>query len=375
MKTTSSIIYLASVLSLLTACGDKIKPGEYEVSRPVVKDVTISTVSRSVMKDYYETSGSIRAKNTSMVSAKVMGTVKDIRVRTGQKVKKGDLLLIIHSPDIQAKVRVAVEAVEESRRAMAVAGENKNLMIKTFERFKKLYEGKAITEQEFDQVNTKKTVALHQYKMAKNSLQKARASLKEARANRGYSYIRSPVDGVVAEKKIDVGSMANPGDPLFIIEEPEFRVEVPVDESLLKRISPGMVVKLYIDSLQLRTSGKVDEIVRQIDPRTRTFTVKVVPDEKNPEYRGGIYCNVSFPVSEKSGIFISDKTIINRGNLTGVYVVDDRGVITLRLVRPGKTFENKVEILSGLEEGEKIIVAGMENAVDGGILKGESLQK
>ena len=93
MKNGKLMFILVSGMLLLYGCGEKIRPGEHEVERPVVSVVGIEAVEPVEVTRYYETSGTVRAKNTSLVSAKIMGEVKDIKVKTGDSVKKGDLLL------------------------------------------------------------------------------------------------------------------------------------------------------------------------------------------------------------------------------------------------------------------------------------------
>ena len=299
-----------------------------------------------------------------------MGTVETIHVNPGQRVRKNEVLLELYAPDIDAKLEGAREAVEEARRGILVAEKNKTLMENTFARYEKLFEGKAVTEQQFDEMKTKKEVASLQYEMALRALKRAEAGAREAEAFMGYRVIRSPLDGVIAEKKIDVGSMASPSMPLIVIEEPEYQVVVSVSERFLGKIYQGMTVEVAIDSLQVNTAAEVVEIVHQINPMTRTFTVKLDLLQEDIPYRGGLYCTASFPVGEKSLILVPEGSVIKRGQLRGVFAVNEEGVLTLRFVKTGKERNGLIEILSGLEEGERIVVQGTDKAVDGGILKG-----
>lgn len=370
MKNGKFTFVLISCLLLFYGCGEKIRPGEQKVERPEVSDVGIEAVEPVEVTRYYETSGTVRAKNTSLVSAKVMGEVKSITVKTGDRVKEGDILLTIHSPEAASRVEAAREVLGEARKARDIAGENRGLTEKTFERFRKLYQEKAVSEQEFDEVKARKEVAQLQYELSLKSLKKAEAGLSEAEAFLDHTEIRSPVDGTVAEKKIDTGSMTVPGMPLFIMEEPVYRVEVAVDEGLLSSITRGMQVDIRISALGLNIKGTVGEIVRSIDPRTRTFTVKIDLDEKIPLLRGGLYAEVKFPSGRESRLFVRESSIVTRGELKGVYAVDEQGIITLRLIKTGKGRDGMVEILSGLTSGERIIVRGVEKAVDGGVVEG-----
>jgi len=366
------IIYFGIIFLTLfvSGCGEKIKPGESMVQRPQVSGISIEKVKSSETAVFYETSGTLRSISTALVSAKIMGEVTGIKVKPGDAVRKGDILLTINAPDVNARAEVAKEAFNEAQRGADIAEENKGLMEKTFERFRKLYEEKALTGQEFDEVKAKKEVAVLEYERAQKALDRAEAGLQEAEAFKGYTVVRSPLNGVVAEKSIDIGNMALPGAPLILIEEPVYRVEAAVDEKLLSSIHPGTQILVSIDSITMNTTGRVAEIVRQIDPLTRTFTVKIDLNETSRSLRGGIYAKVRIPIDKKRGLFIPRDAVITRGDLSGVYAVNEDGIVTLRFVKTGKSSEGKIEVLSGLSEGEKIIVKGIEKAVDGGKVEG-----
>ncbi|MBI4848574.1 MAG: efflux RND transporter periplasmic adaptor subunit [Nitrospirae bacterium] len=352
------LLAIILVASLIYACNEKIKPGEQEVKRPLVQGIVIEEVKQSEVTDLYETSGTLRSRNTALVSAQIMGEVKEINVKPGDRVKKDDVLLVIKAPDIGARVQAAQEAFEEAQKGLSMAGENRDLMEKTFERYKKLFDEKAISGQEFDEIKTKKDVAALEYERSQKALKRAEAGLNEAEAFKGYAVIRSPLNGIVSEKKIDAGSMTAPGAPLFIIEEPVYRVEVPVDEGQLSYINTGTPVDIVIDAIGVQTGGRVGEVVRQIDPLTRTFTVKVDISESAKPLQGGFYARAKFTLGKKSGLFIPEVAIVSRGELKAVYAVDQDGIITFRLVKTGKSADGMTEILSGLNAGERIIVKG-----------------
>jgi RND family efflux transporter MFP subunit len=370
MKRTFAIFIIIIITALIIGCGEKIKPGESTVQRQLVSGVTVEEIRPSETEVYYETSGTLRARNTALVSAKIMGEVMGIKVKPGDAVKKGDVLLTISAPDINAKADAAREAFKEAQRGADIAGENKGLMEKTFERYKKLYDEKALTGQEFDEVKAKKEVALLEYKRAQKALDRAEAGLQEADAFKGYAVVRSPLNGIVSEKMIDIGNMAMPGTPLILVEEPVYRVEAAVDEKLLSSINTGIQVLISIDPISMNTTGRVAEIVRQVDPLTRTFTIKMDLNETPKSLRGGMYAKVRIPIGKKPGLFIPLDAVISRGDMSGVYAVSEDGIVTLRFVKTGKGSDGKIEILSGLSEGEKIIVKGIEKAVDGGKVEG-----
>jgi len=342
---------------LLTGCKDKVKPGVREVKREQVTGVTLEVMNPAEVAEYYETSGTVRAKTTSVISSRMMGTVTALKVKEGDRVSAGQLLLTIDDSDVVQKVKAAEKAVEGAKQQQALSGI-------TYERYKKLYDEKALAGQELDQIETQKKVADIEY-------ERARAMLAEARVFHGFTRITSPSSGIITEKKIEPGSMAVPGMPLLAVEDNSaYRIEVNVDEKMTGRVKAGMEVSVFIESLNRELSGKVTEVVPSIDPMSRSFLVKT--SLRGEDLKNGYYARVAIPVGKKEALLVPKKAVVEKGQLTGVYAVDGNSVITYRLVRAGKPYGDKVEILSGLNPGDTVVVDGVEKAVDGGVVKQQS---
>jgi len=345
------IIVMTGVV--LAGCGDKIKPGVHEVKREQVTGIKSEVLKPSEVDEYFETTGTVRAKTSSVIASRMMGTVTSLRVKEGDRVSAGQLLLAIDDSDVAQRVKAAEKGLEGAK-------QHQSLSDITYQRYKKLYDEKALAGQELDQIETQKKVADIEYERAK-------AMLAEARVYQGFTRITSPVSGVVTEKKIESGSMAVPGMPLLTVEDNSaFRVEVNADEKLAGRLSAGMAVSVFIESLNRELAGKVAEIVPSIDPMTRSFLVKIALIDK--DLKNGYYARVSIPVGKKQSLLALKKAVVEKGQLTGVYTVGKNSVITYRLIRVGKLYGDRVEILSGLNPGDTVIVDGVEKAVDGGIL-------
>jgi len=362
---------LALVLSLALiffGCKDKAEPGKADIERPLVDGVTLVEIHPSPVSEYYETSGTVKAKTISSVSSSVMGTVTSIKVREGDSVDEGDLLLTIDDRDMIQKVRAAEEQYKEATKALEAAKQNKSLMRITHERYKGLHDEMAISNQEMDEIDTKKKIADIEYERALAMAKAAEASLLEAKVNHEFTKIKAPVSGVITEKKVEVGSMAVPGIPLFTVEDnSSFKLELNVDESLSEKLKTGFPVEVRIDSIGKEISGQIYEIVPSVDPLSRTFLVKV--EIKDPSLKTGLYGRALLPKGEKKTILVTRTAIVERGQLIGVYAVDDNGIITYRLVRTGKEYGENVEVLSGLKGGERIVVDGIERVIDGGVVK------
>jgi RND family efflux transporter MFP subunit len=340
--------------------------------RPAVSGVTVAVIHPVEVNDYYETSGTIKAKTVSDVASRVMGTVTAVNVREGDTVTEGQELLTIENSDLTQKVKAAKAASDEANKALQVAKANKTLADTTYRRYKKLFEDKAISGQEMDQMENQKRVADLEYARSEAAASRARANLDETKVAAGYSKIISPTGGIVSKKNIDVGSMAVPGTVLMVVEDVSaFEVDAQVDERLVDKVKVDASADVSVDSIGAKFKGIIATVVHAVDPMSRTYLVKIsVPADANEHrlLKTGLYAKVLVPQGKKTTMLVPAKAVIEKGQLVGVYAVDEHNVVSYRLIRIGKNFNGSVEVLSGLGDGQRIIVEGVQNAVDGGML-------
>jgi RND family efflux transporter MFP subunit len=359
------VVIVVAVMVTAAGCKEKVKPGTADVKRERVSGIVTTTIRPSRVVEYYETSGTVRAKTVSSVSSRMMGAVTSVKVKEGDKVAAGQLLLTIDDKDLVQKVKGATEALREAEKALAAAREGRDLSDITYRRYKKLFDDKALSGQELDQIETQKKVADLDYERAQAAVKRAEAGVSEAKVYHDFTKVVSPVRGVVTEKKTEEGNMAVPGAPLFTIEDvSSYRIEINVDETLAGKIKKGMAASAFIGALNKQIEGVITEIVPSVDPASRSFLVKI--GLRGEGLRNGFYAKVSLPVGEKEALLVPSGAVVERGQLTGIYAVGDDSVITFRLVRVGRTYGEKVEILSGLDANQQVIVRGVEKAIDGG---------
>lgn len=359
ISAVSYAFLLTSALLLLAGCKEKVKPGTAEINRKAVTGVSVTEVRQSEVNDYYETSGTVRAKTVSVISSRVMGTVTALMVKEGDRVNAGQTLMTIDDRDMAERVKAADKALEAAKL-------NKSLADTTYKRYKEIYDERALTQQEMDQVETQKKVAEAEYERAK-------AMLAEAQVSHGFTKITASTSGIVTEKRIDRGSMATPGTPLLTIEDiSSFRVDLNVDERLSGKLKIGTPVDIFIDSTGQQIKGKITELVPSIDSMSRTFLAKV--DIGGTGLKNGLYARAKISVGTKQAIIIPKAALVEKGQLTGVYAVDEKGVVIYRLVRVGKEYDNNLEVLSGINPKDKIITDGVDRAADGGILQNVDAQ-
>jgi RND family efflux transporter MFP subunit len=205
---------------------------------------------------------------------------------------------------------------------------------------------------------------------ALSRIDQAKADVASSRVYSSFSRITAPISGVVVSRQADVGYMAVPGAPLLTIESgTDYRLEAAVQESQINKIHLRDQVRVQIDALgQQELAGIVVETVPAADPVSRSYLVKIsvaLPAGNQQIIRSGLYGKARFITGQTQAITIPQKAVVERGQLTGVYVVDQSGTARMRLVKTGKTYGDQVEVLSGLREGEQIVVDGLAAVSDG----------
>lgn len=365
---------------------------------PIVQGVKIETVAKQSVDESYEAVGTVRAKNSSIVSAKLMGTIVAMKVREGDPVRAGQILVEIDSREARiqgqrsgaglVEMRGALDEVDRSIKAaqssQAATEANRRLASSTLRRYQQLLDRKSISPQEFDEVRARHEVAEAEAERDARLLQSLEAKRRQALARidqakadvagsqiySSYSRIAAPISGVVVSRQADVGYMAAPGVPLLTIESgTDYRLEAAVQESQINNIHLRDQVRVQIDALgPQELAGIVVEVVPTADPASRTYLVKISiapPDGNQQIIRSGLYGKARFIIGQTQALTIPRKAVVERGQLTSVYVVDQSGVAHMRLVKTGKTYTDRVEMLSGLSEGEQIVIDGVEAVSDG----------
>lgn len=392
MTKVAMITAIALLAAMSAACGKKQEATAGKP--PVVTGARVEKVSATEIEDYYEATGTVRSKTTTVLSSKIMGAVTSLRAREGDRVSAGQTLIEMDNRDAatqlqraQAGLRQAQEAVAEveqsinaAQSAKAAADANRRLADSTFARYRDLSERKSVSPQEFDEVKAKQEMAEAEARRAADMLKmaaakkqqaltridQAKAEIANAQVFVSYARITSPISGVVAAKQTEVGSTATPGMPLLTIEDgSRYRLEVAVEESQLGKIRMGERARVRIDALGADDlAGSVSEIAPAADPASRSYTVKIdLPARQR--LRSGLYGTARFASGRKQALVIPRKAVVQRGQLVGVFVVDDAGIARLRPIKTGKSYGDNVEALSGVSDGERIVVDGIAKVNDG----------
>jgi RND family efflux transporter MFP subunit len=234
-----------------------------------------------------------------------------------------------------------------------------------------LFEKGSISNQEYDEVQARLRAAEANHQMAiakRRQLDAKIAQANEERSSaeimRGYARLTAPFPGVVTARSVEPGNLAAPGAPLATIErEGAYRLEVPVEESRAGSIRAGHTATIDIEALGRTIQARVSEVVPAVDAASRSYTVKIdLP--ASPQLRSGMFGRALFAVGARTALIVPAAAVIERGQLQSVMVADN-GIAHTRLITTGQRQRDKVEVLSGLVPGEKVIAPVPMNLTDG----------
>ncbi len=363
--------------ALLASCGHSPEATKAESAKPAVS-VRVEPAAASEVPSLYEASGTVRARTSAQISSRVMASVREVRVAVGDRVREGQVLIVLDARDADVRKRVADAAHEEAQSAAAEAEQaitsakaNLDLAESTYSRMKDLFDKTSISRQEFDEATARVKMARAGLAMAQS--RRAQVTSKIAQADQekrgaeilqGYSTLTAPFAGVVTEKNVDPGNIAVPGAPLLTVERGGgFRLEANVEESMMRDIRAGQKVHVNLDTLNREIESRVSEVVPAVDPISRSVVVKI--DLPNvPELHGGIFGRAQFETGSKHTLFVPSQAVGERGQVQWVFVAEN-GIAHSRIVTTGQRRGDRVEILSGLNEGEKLIAPVPPGLTDG----------
>ena len=359
-----SLIVAALAFVGLIGCSESKPPVQAPAEK--LRGVALLQVQKATVPDAMEATGTVRAALSAQLASQVMGTITRVNVHEGDHVRRGEVLVSIDEAQQQAAYSSAKAGLQASQEAIAAADADYALAEATMKRYQALYDKKSLSPQEYDEIKTKLAAAQARRDAAHAGRTQAEAGVSQASTAMSFTKVRAPFDGVVTSKQAEPGAMAAPGVPLLVVEDPSrFRLEAQVDESKIGAVKLGETVPVVIDVLgDQPIEGKVTQIVPAADPNSRTFTVKIdLP--ANPQVRSGLFGRARFPRGQREAIDIPRSAVLSRGQLQAVYVVGSDQSANLRFVTLGAASGDQIEVLSGLQNGDRIVAQPGDRELSG----------
>lgn len=320
-----------------------------------------------------DSGGVVQARTTATITARLLAPVREVRVSPGDRVRKGQTLIVLDGDDLAAGARAAQSAaVAADQGAKAAAAELEaaeaalDLARASHDRIAVLHSRRSATAQEFDDASaTLRTAEARVAGASARALQAtaavdgARAASDHAKTTESFTTIAAPFDGMVTEKMVEPGNMASPGTALLRLEDTRgFRLEVRVDESRVAHIRNGDGVPVLLGAGTSLVKGTVVEVSRAVDADARAFLIKIeLPDA--PDLRSGEFGKARFDGAPRRALTVPPSAVVRHGQLTSVFVVDGEKA-RVRLVNLSES-----EVLAGLTESELVIVSPPAGLTDG----------
>nr|WP_238480930.1 efflux RND transporter periplasmic adaptor subunit [Desulforadius tongensis] len=314
--------------------------GREEVKQVQEKTVPVEvfTAVKTDFSQEVEVTGEILAGTEVSIIPKVSGRVAAVYVKLGQQVGRGTVLLEIEGAGVKS--------------ALAAAEANLESAEKNYQRVKQLYAEGAVSQADFERAETNLKVNRAQYDQAKDSYDELT--------------VVSPINGKVAYLNVDEGEMVGQQGPVAgVVNLDTVKVKLNISENLIGRIKEGQKVKVRINALNKTVEGKVRAVSPQIDKTTRAFPVEVEIANPRGEILAGMVARIKLPTARvKDAVVIPARAVLEHNGQQKIFVVED-GAAKERLVKVGLTGLDRVQIVEGLKENEKVIVTGNRLVGDG----------
>lgn len=310
---------------------------------------TVAVQTTGTAGDRASFDGVIEAVRQTSLSAQVPGSIVALNVKAGDVVKAGQEIARIDA-------RAAAQNATASAAQVDAAKAQLNVASKDLERQKQLFQKNYISQSALDRTQAQAQAAQAQV----NALQ---AQTDAAQTQTRYFVLKAPYSGVVDEVMVALGDMAMPGRPLVAMHDPSaLRITVAVPQTALPDASAAQNVQFEVPGLAGAQTPQPAQSVQQlplVDAATHTAQLRLILPSTLKGAAPGMFARVWLPSASKESaterFYVPRTTLVRRAEMTGVYVLDDKGRALLRQVRLGATQGDRVEVLSGVQKGDKLV--------------------
>jgi RND family efflux transporter MFP subunit len=318
--------------------------------------VDVRIVKSSTNGGALQAIGRVKNVRESTITARAMGKIVSVPVKSGDSVKAGQLLAKIEDGDAQGRVGQARGALAQAEAAKVIAKQN-------LERFEKLRESDSASVAKYQK-------AVFDYQSAVGAVEQGSGALRTAESYLRETTVVAPFDGRVVDTQVEVGETAAPGKPIARMEGGnDMEFEATVGAAEIGSLATGQPATVIVDGPAgepIELAGTVTEIVPAQDVMTHTSAVRIGLT-KETRTRSGMFGRARFAVGVKScpSVFVPASLVQRHGQLSALFVVDASDTLRLRLVTEGAVRGDDVEILSGLTDGERLVVSDVKTLHDG----------
>ena len=301
--------------------------------------------------------GTLQGEVQAPIAARAAGYVKSWSTDIGSRVRKGDVLAELEAPELDQQVSQARAVRDQTASTVALAQT-------TVDRWDALRKKDVVAQQDLDE----RRAALVQ---ARANLAAADANLQRLQELEAFKHVTAPFAGIVTRRNIDVGDLIDTrGKPLFLLSQTDpLRVYISVPQSYANLVKTGESVVVTQAELQNRQfKGQVTRTSGSIDAATRTMQVEVSLPNKDGALLPGAYVQVALPLSASATLSVPSNALLFRGEGPRVAVIDAQGKVTLHAVTLGRNNGSTVEVTSGLQATDRLVLNPPDSLVDGDVV-------
>jgi len=390
MRTRQSVFLIPAGALLFAACGGHNPPAA--PATPVRAEVI--TVQSQPIPVLLQAPGTVQARDRVGLSSQINGFVRGVSVRAGDNVAAGQVLVTLDSRDAESQKEGAQAGIEEAKAALAEAGSgaqmaqnmlaaakaSADLANATYARFQNLAESRSVSPQELDEMRARRDAAAadlaakeamvaaaeERRRQVEARIAQAGAQLRRADVYLGWSIVKAPAAGRVVERNVDPGSAIFPGSPLITLESttgPQVLASLPTGDA--GSLRNGLEVRVRIpDQPQANLTGRIFEVIPLSAPGSHTVQFKV---DLPPGVAAvsGTFASVEIPMGTRPALLVPVQAVRENGQLAGVFIADPSGKASFRLIKATPFDSDRMEILAGVREGERIIAKLTDQIIDG----------
>jgi len=384
-----------------------------QIKEEIIIPVRTALVEKGEVNSFLKVTGVVEANETVRVTSEIMGQAKEVKVKDGEEVNKGDILIVLGDEQIKIQVAQAQatldsiqassdkiksgarpQEIKQAESALLQAKMNRDSVEENYLRMEKLFSEKAISEQQYEQAKNQYEIADVQYQSAQESyelviegaaeediksveaqVRQTKAALDMAKYQLKNTQITAPISGKVTSIAVSSGEMVAPSVPLLsIIDVSRIFVKVGISEKDISKIKEGQTVHLEIDAFpEEKFQGEVVSKGVAVDQMSKTLEVKIEILQPEVDIPVGVFARGDILVKTNQDALIIPSSALTRKK-DGIYVyVIEEGIARQKEVVLGIIQNERVEILKGLSEKEEIVVLGNQELQDG--LKVDVLDK
>ncbi|PSW18118.1 efflux transporter periplasmic adaptor subunit [Photobacterium sanctipauli] len=301
--------------------------------------VVVAPVEQKQVRQQIEALGTVRSRESIILTTKVTEKVEQVHFADGQQVRAGQLLLTLESGEQQAKVRAAEANLREQQRE--------------YKRIEGLVRRNTIASSELDKLFT--------------DIEVAKAILAQNQAERDARFIRAPFSGLLGFRQISTGALVTPGTVITTLDDiAKVKLDFSVPEVFIGQLKKGSLIEGQVAAFAGRSfNGEVTGIDSRIDPQTRSVVVRAEIDNPEQLLRPGMLITLQLIVVQRQGMVVPEEALVPRQKMNYLFVVNGDGVVEQRAVTLGIRRRGEVEIVTGVQAGEQVIIRGTQRARPG----------